>query len=334
MSAPTCAICANAAGNRVFGAREMMFGLRERFEYLECGGCGCLQLLDVPEDLSRFYPESYYSLGGAPALASRSILGTVKRARTVALLRAPTRALDALVHAGVSPQLVPTEFMWFAGLGLRTSSAVCDLGSGSGQILAWMLGQGFTNLTGFDPYIEHDLDIGGRITIRKLGLEGMPGGWDLIMLNHSFEHMAAPALVLGGLRERLGDGGRIVIRMPVATSWAWRTYGADWVQLDAPRHLFIHTRRSMDILAERAGMTVSRVFFDSSSFQFWGSEQYRRDIPHRDPRSYWENPATALFTAGEIKDFHQRARRLNRQGLGDSAGFVLRARGRYGATYA
>ncbi|MGH2855114.1 MAG: hypothetical protein ACRDLF_13090, partial [Solirubrobacteraceae bacterium] len=74
MSAPTCAICANAAGNRVFGAREMMFGLRERFEYLECGECGCLQLLDVPEDLARFYPESYYSLGGAPAAVERSAL--------------------------------------------------------------------------------------------------------------------------------------------------------------------------------------------------------------------------------------------------------------------
>jgi SAM-dependent methyltransferase len=303
----------------------MMFGLRERFEYLECAACGCLQLLDAPADMARFYPDDYYSLGGAPEVVDRPLPAQARKARALVLLHAPAGVVDALVHARwVPPLLVPTEFMWLAGLGLKLSSAVCDLGSGSGQVLAWMLGQGFSNLTGFDPYIDRDLCIGGRVAIRKLGLEDMPGGWDLIMLNHSFEHMAAPALVLEGLRERLNEHGSVLIRMPVATSWAWRTYGADWVQLDPPRHLFIHTQRSMSILAERAGMIVARVFFDSGSFQFWGSEQYRRDIPHRDPRSYWENPATELFTPGEIKAFHRRAQRLNRQGLGDSAGFVLR----------
>jgi SAM-dependent methyltransferase len=326
MSPPTCEICGNAAGNRVFAAREMMFGLRERFEYLECAECGCLQLLDVPKDLSRFYPQDYYSLGSTPPVEGGAIVVGMKKARATALLRAPARAVDALVRAGwIPPLLVPPQFMWFAGLGLRTSAAVCDVGSGSGQTLVWMLGQGFSNLAGFDPYIDRDLDIGGRIAIRKLGLEDMPGGWDLIMLNHSFEHMAQPATVLGHLRERLNDNGSIVIRVPIANSWAWRTYGVDWVQLDAPRHLFIHTQRSMSALAQRTGMTVSRVFFDSYSLQFWGSEQYRRDIPLRDPRSYAETQGTELFTAREIEDFECRANDLNRQGIGDSAGFVMRA---------
>ncbi len=324
MSAHACEICGNTARNRIFTAREMMFGLRERFQYLECAECGCLQLLDVPEDLSRFYPGNYYSLGETPATADRSSLAKARKSRAAALLGTPARVLDALVRASwVSPWLVPTEFMWLAGLGLKTSSAVCDLGSGSGRVLAWMLEQGFSNLAGFDPYIDHDLDVGGRITIHKAGLEDMPSGWDLIMLNHSFEHMAQPAAVLTRLRHLLTNNGHIVIRIPIATSWAWRTYGADWVQLDAPRHLFIHTQRSMSILAEQAGMTVARVFFDSESFQFWGSEQYRRDIPLRDPRSYFENPGTGLFTAAEIKDFERRAKRLNKQGVGDSAGFVL-----------
>jgi SAM-dependent methyltransferase len=327
MGPHACEICGNAARNRAFTVREMMFGLREPFEYLECGECGSLQLLDVPEDLARFYPDDYYSLGDAPALADRSFLARAREARAGALLRTPARAVEALVHAAwVPPLFVPTEFMWLAGLGLSTSSAVCDVGSGSGKVLAWMLDQGFSNLAGFDPYIERDLDIGGRIAIRKLGVEDMPGGWDLIMLNHSFEHMAQPALVLERLRERLNDGGSMLIRIPLASSWAWRVYGPDWVQLDAPRHLFIHTQRSMSILAERAGMGVSRVFFDSGSFQFWGSEQYRRDIPHRDPRSYWEDPGTELFTAAEIKDFERRAKRLNKRGTGDSAGFVLRTK--------
>jgi SAM-dependent methyltransferase len=331
ISAASCEICGNAAGNRRFGAREMMFGLRERFDYMECARCGCLQLLDVPEDPSRFYPADYYSFAGARAL-DRSLLVKLKKLRTRTLLRAPAGVLDALVHAWwLSPLFVPTEFIWFGDLRLRTSSAIGDLGSGSGQVLAWMSGQGFSRLTGFDPFIENDLQIDGLITIHRLGVDDMPAGWDLIMLNHSFEHMANPAAVLRALRERLGEGGSVILRVPVATSWAWRNYGTDWVQLDAPRHLFIHTPRSISILAEQAGMVLSRVFFDSASFQFWGSEQYRRDIPLRDPRSYWTDQTSGLFSDHEIKAFHRRAQRLNREGAGDSAGFVLRAsdRGRY-----
>jgi hypothetical protein len=116
-----------------------------------------------------------------------------------------------------------------------------------------------------------------------------------------------------------------VIRVPVADSWAWRAYGTDWVQLDAPRHLFLHTRQSIELLSKRAGLKVVRVFHDSYAFQFWGSEQYRRGIPLRDPRSYGEDPQTDLFTATEIAEFERRSVKLNREAAGDSAGFVLRA---------
>ncbi len=36
----TCRICGNGDGNRTFEAREMMFGTREAFGYLECARCG------------------------------------------------------------------------------------------------------------------------------------------------------------------------------------------------------------------------------------------------------------------------------------------------------
>jgi SAM-dependent methyltransferase len=215
--------------------------------------------------------------------------------------------------------------MWLAGLGLRTSSSVCDVGSGNGVHLVWMRRQGFSRLEGFDPFIEEDIQVDGEIPVRRLALDQLRGGWDLIMLNHSFEHMPRPAEALELLRGLLNVGGSIVIRVPVADSWAWRTYGTDWVQLDAPRHVFLHTRRSIEILSERAGLKVTRVFSDSYAFQFWGSEQYRRGVPLRDPRSYGEDPATDLFTAAEIAEFERHSVKLNREAAGDSAGFVLRA---------
>ena len=63
----------------------------------------------------------------------------------------------------------------------------------------------------------------------------------------------------------------IVIRIPIAGTHAWQTYGVDWVQLDAPRHLFLHTEDGMRSLAAGAGLQVTAVVHDSTAMQFWGS---------------------------------------------------------------
>lgn len=117
----------------------------------------------------------------------------------------------------------------------------------------------------------------------------------------------------------------MIVRTPVCDGFAWRTYGVDWVQLDAPRHLFIPTRAGMQRIAGRAGMRVVQSFDDSSAFQFWGSEQYRRGVPLHDPRSYADNPATDLFTDDQIRAWEQCASALNRARDGDSTCFVLRS---------
>ena len=92
--------------------------------------------------------------------------------------------------------------------------------------------------------------------------------------------------------------------------------------LDPPRHLFIHTVRSLTLLAEHAGLTPVRRYRDSWGLQFWGSEQYRDDIPLRDPRSHAEGGSA--FTAEQIQAFETRALRLNAEGDGDAGCFVFR----------
>jgi hypothetical protein len=136
--------------------------------------------------------------------------------------------------------------------------------------------------------------------------------------------MPDPAAALGEVRRLLRPGAFALIRIPLAGSFAWREYGPDWVQLDAPRHLHLHTLASMRLLAERASFEVDRVEFDSTGFQFWGSEQYRRGIALFDARSYAVAPRRAVFSPAEIGAFEVRAEELNRSGEADSACFYLR----------
>jgi hypothetical protein len=145
------------------------------------------------------------------------------------------------------------------------------------------------------------------------------------MSHHAFEHMPDPSASLAGMRRLLAPGGRILIRIPVADSYAWRHYGVHWVNLDAPRHMFLHTPASMRILAGRHQLTISQVGFDGNASQFLGSEQYERDIPLSDPRSVYSGGWRRWVGWWRAKQLRSRVQALNAAGKGDWACFELRA---------
>ena len=183
---------------------------------------------------------------------------------------------------------------------------------------------GFTDLQGLDPIIDTDLRYPGSITIRKADVREVRGRFRLIMLHHSFEHMFDAPGVLQHLSACLADDGTLLLRLPVADSYAYRTYGVNWFQIDAPRHVTIHTRRSLETLAQRAGLSIYHVLYDSTAAQFWASEQYIRDIPLHDPRSYSVDPARSPFGAEQIAEFERKAHDLNVHQEGDQVCVYMR----------
>ena len=321
MSGFTCRICGHVGGNRTLTAREMMVGMRDRFDYLVCAACGCVQMFAVPEDLSRYYPPNYYAF--APPPQSPGPLQTFRRRRHAAHLLGHPNPLGWLStrRHGIPP---PVEYLRRSGIG--PTQSVLDVGSGSGARLLNMRSYGCTRLTGVDPFVARDVDYGNGVRVWKRDLDQYDGRHDLVMLHHTFEHLDAPLHVLQRLRALLNPGGVLLLRIPLASSEAFEAYGADWVQLDAPRHLYAHTTNSIELLARQAGWKIVQVVYDSTAFQFWGSEQYRRDIPLFDPRSYQVNPTGSIFTSAEIAGFEARARRLNDEGRGDQACIYLRVR--------
>jgi SAM-dependent methyltransferase len=322
----SCSICQNVPGNRTVTAREMMFGYKDVFEYLECGQCGCLRLKHIPENLEKYYPPEYF-----PAVGPLQKPAGLKR-----WLR-HQRARYSLDGRGVVGRLLvkkfgkprssifgkPHHYDWLARCDIDFSSKILEVGCGSGILLLHLLDDGFTNLTGLDPYITESVIHSEQLRILKDQIYNLEGEFDLIMLHHTFEHMPAPEDVLKQLNRLLKSGHHLLIRIPVAGSFAYKTYGTNWVQLDAPRHLFLHTRRSMEMLAERTGFEIADIVFDSSDFQFWASEQYAQDIPLRSERSYGINPGNSIFSESDIARFRQRASELNGSGQGDSACFYL-----------
>ncbi|MBU0743508.1 class I SAM-dependent methyltransferase [bacterium] len=318
MSAP-CAVCGNAEGNRLHEAREMMFGLRDVFTYLECAGCGCVQLTDPPADPSRYYPSDYYAYAEGGPGRWEGLRSRLKGSRARARLQGGDPLGAVLLRLlGTTPRLE-----WLAWMGLGFEASILDVGCGAGELLQELRRDGFRDLQGIDPFIAADLDLGGGLRIHRRGLAEHAGTHDLVMLHHSLEHMPDQQDVFGHLQRLVRPGGWLLIRIPVTDSSAWREYGVDWVQLDAPRHLFLHSCKSLDRLASAAGFQRRRLLHDSTGFQFWGSEQYRRDVPLRDPRSLASRPARPLFGRGRLAEFERRARALNAAGEGDQAVFFF-----------
>ena len=115
----------------------------------------------------------------------------------------------------------------------------------------------------------------------------------------------------------------MLVRVPVAGSWAEQHYGVNWIGLDPPRHLFVPSRTGIRELARRAGFFVARYWCDTSEWTLLASESYVRGFsPYDREKKAW--PFLSRFTASEIADARRRATDLNRAEDGDTACFILR----------
>ncbi|HPO68526.1 MAG TPA: methyltransferase domain-containing protein [Candidatus Pacearchaeota archaeon] len=143
------------------------------------------------------------------------------------------------------------------------------------------------------------------------------------MFHHSFEHISNPLETLYFSNKLLSDNGVCLIRIPVVDSWAWENYGVNWVQIDAPRHFFLHSPKSMEILSKKAGFKIKEIVYDSTEFQFWGSEQNKNNISRSSNNSYNLNPSKSIFSKKDIKIFKKKSKKLNLEKRGDQAVFYL-----------
>lgn len=323
----TCKICGGRNGNRPFKAREMMFGFRDEFDYFECASCGCLQIAEVPSNLPKYYPKEY---GAHQRWKFEGVVGSKtfpKRFLRETLYEyhlGKKTLLGALLAKKFRSKAFP---YWIAAqpMHLTLSSKILEVGSGGGARLLTLREYGFRHLEGIDPFIAADMAYDEAVRIRKTSLQEFDGQFDFIMLHHSFEHMPEPQAVFKKLATLIKPEHFLLVRVPVGGCFAWKKYGRDWVQLDAPRHLYLHTEKSLRLLAEAAGFELVKTVYDSDGFQIWGSEQYLMNIPLNDPRSGFHKHKSeqVLFNQAQLAQFERQAVELNEKKEGDQACFYF-----------
>ena len=304
-----CRICRGESGS-VYYAKERLIGLPEKFRYFQCLNCGCLQLDQEVEDLARFY-------GGGYGTIHTSALKQVLRTLLYYFSSSPSELLAKMVAVftpGCNYGLMRVLKK------LSRNIDILDVGCGSGRLLHSLRSLGFTGrLIGVDAFLEQDQAFENQVEIRRGELVSFSDacGFDLISLMHTFEHIAKQEESLRVIQRLLKPGGLCVISTPIAGSAQWDRFGTEWVQMDPPRHFFLHTPQSLQMLAERNGMKVSYTIRESSAFQFWGTALVRKGVPlipigKSYLRSLWRMPLDMA-----------RAAWADHKGTGDTATFVL-----------
>ncbi len=322
-----CKICESDQFFPAIVVKEMMFGSRNTYRYIQCESCLCLQLIEKETNQAKLYPKLYYSFN---TYQQNSVKSLIKR---FVIKQSVAKALGKsnLFFSALAQQKRQSGAHALKGIINKTSS-ILDVGCGDGKLIDALSSCGYQHLMGIDPFLDKDFTC-EKYNLLKKNIDDLPSKeqFDVIMMHHSFEHVDNPFEVMHHVKRLLKPNGVFILRIPVADSFAFKKYQANWVQLDAPRHIFLHSNTSIKLIAKQNDLKITGIIDDSTAFQFIGSEQYLHGISLDDSRSFFVSPLKKtifnkkhIFSRAQIKSFHQQAEALNKTGKGDQRIFYLK----------
>ena len=131
-----------------------------------------------------------------------------------------------------------------------------DVGFGSGAFLE-AAGEMGWNAEGidFDPKaVELAKARGLNVScVSAANLTKQENEYDVITLSHVIEHVYDPVTLLSDLYRLLKPGGVLWLETPNLRSYGARRFGANWRDLDPPRHLMLFTPSSLRRILTEAG---------------------------------------------------------------------------------
>lgn len=258
---PVCLLCGSPGRPAHAGLRDRLFGAPGQWNLHRCRdrGCGLYWLNPMPlaEDISIAY-EGYYTHAGAdenevPAGGRWKQL--FRRLHRIAMdLTSTTQARRSALDLY---------------LGAVRPGRVLEVGSGAGGQLLRLKKMGWeVEGQDIDPEAGARSLEGRGIRVHHgplVELRLAEGGYDAIVMNHVIEHATDPAALLGECHRLLAREGQLIVVTPNTASFGHRLFGADWLPLDPPRHLFLFSARNLPVLARQAGFSSAEAWTSAAN---------------------------------------------------------------------
>lgn len=319
-SCPGCGRVGEHTALRLPGDPPEAGEAREFFTYAQCLSCETLFYADAPADPAKIYNPDYYSMRPTPR--PTGLKGVAVSVRDRVTLDAPDRLSGWLGRRSQHPSLPSLRPMLRGEFGRKFTRRDfwLDVGCGHGDLLKTMRAAGFKDLTGADPFMPPDRESGEPgLRLYRKAVSELRHQYDVVMMHHAMEHAEDPESLLRDFHEVVRPGGVLMIRIPVVSSYAWRTYGGEWGNLDAPRHLTLWSEKGFRAAAERCGWTVRKTLPTSTARTIIQSEARLRGETEQRGR------VEHLFSAVQMAEWKAFALALNSAGQGDELAFYLTA---------
>jgi SAM-dependent methyltransferase len=223
------------------------------FRYMKCDRCGLIRIEEIPDNLSRFYPNDYYEV--------------------------PTRdRLEAVANADPFKIKVVRRF--------KETGRLLEIGPAYG-IFAFQAKQAGFQVDAIEmderccDYLRTVVGVNAIHSASPVEAMGNMESHDVIALWHVIEHLPDPWSLVDAVARNLAPNGVLVLAAPNPDAWQFKVMGKEWPHLDAPRHLYL---LPADTLTEYArGLGLERIHYtttDSDALR-WNRFGWQRLLMNR-----------------------------------------------------
>jgi 2-polyprenyl-3-methyl-5-hydroxy-6-metoxy-1,4-benzoquinol methylase len=163
-----------------------------------------------------------------------------------------------------------------SGMLAKPALDILEIGSGFGNFVHYANSNGH-HATGTEVTREYADMSSESLNGRIIHVEGgrytdhfRCASFDLIYMEHVFEHVLHPEALLSQIRQLLRPGGVLFLAVPNMGSLSSRLQGKYWAWAAPPDHLYFYNQSNLFLLLEKHGFSVTEAFT---------KDYYHRSIP-------------------------------------------------------
>jgi SAM-dependent methyltransferase len=278
-----CPVCQSKDTKFFFSSPDRLHNVSGEFSYHQCNFCQTVfqNPMIIPEDLHLVYVTDYYthtSSGNkkeslaveSEEITTQDISSKIRKAIISEVLHTPNRGIWKLVgkfatqfrflreraffvsniapHYQALDEMLPRNPDKIKGL---------EIGCGSGDLLYTLQKTGWEmEAVEWDPTAAKKASEKNKCNIwigdfREIDLP--KNKYDLIVLNHVFEHLNSPVQALQRIYDLLAPNGRIVLIYPNPYSIDAKKFKEFWMPWETPRHLVFPSQDAIKYMVKTVG---------------------------------------------------------------------------------
>lgn len=263
LETPVCNLCGHAGQNVLFPVRDHRYGGPGEFQLVECEDCSLRYISPRPvaSTIHAWYPDSY----------------TAYRKTEPSRLDRAKQFFDDLWNSYLSRFLSDSYPIYyfkrhaadFAVPG--RAPRILDVGCGSGYKLGYLRRHAAWATYGVDfnaQAVENARAAGSDVHLTTGDRLPFPDGFfDAVMSWHSLEHHYSPKATMSEVMRVLRPGGYGIFAVPSGDNLGLKLFRSYWGPLEAPRHLYHFSTKTLTRLLDDSGLKLEKVFHD---FSFYG----------------------------------------------------------------